>query len=110
MEFKQREDFDIKFPELNLQELFGKWWKYVLLGLVAIWLLSGILIVDAYGQGVVRRFVDFSRTTPSALNYHFPWPIESVEKPKITQLKRVEIGFRTVGYEPQARYQQVPNE
>lgn len=110
MEFKQKEDFDIKFPEFNLQDVFGKWWKFILLGLVAIWILTGIFIVDADEQGVIRRFGELSRITTPGLNYHLPWPIESVETPKITQVKRVEIGFRTVDPGPPAKYQQVPYE
>ena len=31
------------------------------------------------------------------LNYHFPFPIEKVSTPKVTEVKRIEIGFRTVG-------------
>ena len=33
----------------------------------------------------------------SGLNYHFPYPIETVSTPKVTEVKRIEIGFRTVG-------------
>jgi membrane protease subunit HflK len=30
------------------------------------------------------------------LNYHFPYPIEQVNTPAVTEVKRVEIGFRTL--------------
>jgi membrane protease subunit HflK len=29
------------------------------------------------------------------LNYHIPYPVEQVNKPKITEVKRIEIGFRS---------------
>ena len=47
--------------------------------------------------GVVQRFGEYNRTVGSGLNYHLPFPIEKVTTPKVTEVKRIEIGFRTVG-------------
>jgi membrane protease subunit HflK len=41
------------------------------------------------------------------LNYHFPYPIETVKTPKVTEVKRIEIGFRSVG---KNQYQTVERE
>jgi membrane protease subunit HflK len=45
---------------------------------------------------VVRTFGKFSRVAQSGLNWHFPLPIETVNTPKVTQVKRIEMGFRTL--------------
>ena len=47
--------------------------------------------------GVVQTFGKYSRAGQSGLNYHFPYPIETVKTPKVTEVKRIEIGFRSVG-------------
>jgi len=47
--------------------------------------------------GVVQRFGKYDRTVQSGLNYHMPFPIETVKTPKVTEVKRIEVGFRTVG-------------
>ena len=62
-----------------------------------LWLSSGIYFVKADEQGVVLRFGEFHRTTGSGLNYHFPYPIETVSTPRVTAINRVEIGFHSSG-------------
>jgi membrane protease subunit HflK len=68
---------------------------WVVLALVALWLLSGIYIVAPDQAGVVTRFGAYVRTTNPGLNYHAPWPIEAVIKPQVTRENVVEIGFRS---------------
>ncbi|MFQ6678259.1 MAG: FtsH protease activity modulator HflK [Fidelibacterota bacterium] len=69
-----------------------------ILGIALIlWFLSGIFVVGPDEVGVVQTFGRYSRITQSGLNFHFPYPIETVQTPKVTEVKRVEIGFRTVG-------------
>ena len=71
--------------------------KYVLLAVVVLWLASGIYIVNPDEEGVVLRFGKYVYSTEPGPHYHLPYPIESVEKPKITQVQRVEVGFQSVG-------------
>lgn len=78
--------------------------------LVLVWLASGIYIVSPDQQGVVRRFGKKVRITSPGLRYHLPWPIEKVDKPKVTQIRRLEIGFRTIDPGPPARYKPIPQE
>lgn len=59
------------------------------------WLASGFYVVQPDQQGVVLRFGAFTRTTAPGLNYHLPWPIESVMVPPVTRVNRTEIGYRT---------------
>lgn len=68
----------------------------LLLGLAA-WFGSGFYRVSPDEQGVVLRFGAFAKTTQPGLNYHLPWPIESVLTPKVTRVNREEIGFRSGG-------------
>ena len=67
----------------------------VVVVLLAIWVLSGFYRVQTDEQGVVLRFGERVGTTTPGLNYHLPYPIESVEKPKVTRVNRVEVGFRS---------------
>lgn len=69
--------------------------NFALLGLVlvAVWAASGFYRVQPDEQGVVMRFGAFDRTTPPGLNYHLPWPVESVTTPRVTRINRVDIGF-----------------
>src|SRR4051812_25282709 len=56
----------------------------ILLGIVVVWLLTGIYVVGAREQGVVLRFGQFVARTGPGINYHLPWPIETVEVPEVT--------------------------
>ena len=72
--------------------------KPILFGLiilVIIWALSGLYRVLPDEQGVVLRFGKFVKTTQPGLNYHLPFPVESVLTPKVTKVNRMDIGFRS---------------
>ena len=60
-----------------------------------VWLASGFYRVEPDEQGVVLRFGAFTRTTLPGLNYHLPYPIETVLTPAVTRVNRVEIGYRS---------------
>lgn len=62
-----------------------------------LWLASGIYFVKADEQGVVTRFGSFTRTTTPGVNYHLPYPIETVYLPRVTAVNHEEIGFRSGG-------------
>jgi len=63
--------------------------------LVLVWLGSGFYRVQPDEQGVVLRFGEYVTTTQPGLNYHLPYPIESVYTPKVTRVNRVDVGMRT---------------
>ena len=72
--------------------------KPLLFGLIivaSIWALSGLYRVLPDEQGIVLRFGKFVSTTQPGLNYHFPYPIETVLTPKVTKVNRIDIGFRS---------------
>ena len=65
----------------------------------ALWLASGVYRVNSDELGIVLRFGQYSRTSTPGLNYHLPYPIESVVIPSVTTVNRVEIGYRAGGAE-----------
>jgi len=66
----------------------------VALIVAAVWLASGVYVVNPDEQGVVLRFGAFvGRTTPG-INYHLPWPVESVETPTVTRENQLNVGYR----------------
>tara|TARA_B100000902_G_scaffold131966_1_gene130721 strand:+ start:20 stop:1123 length:1104 start_codon:yes stop_codon:yes gene_type:complete len=73
----------------------GKPIGLILIILLFVWLASGLYRVLPDEQGVVLRFGKFIKTTQPGLNYHFPFPIETVETPKVTKVNRMDIGFRS---------------
>jgi modulator of FtsH protease HflK len=62
---------------------------------VGLWLVSGFYRVQPDEEGVVLRFGAFNRSTLPGLNYHLPWPIETVQRPAVTRINRIEIGYRS---------------
>lgn len=83
-------DQEVKIPEFNFKLM------PVVLAALAIWLLTGTFMVGPDEVGVVRTFGEHTRVAQSGLNWHFPVPIETVNTPKVTEVKRIEIGFRTL--------------
>ena len=83
-------DQEVEIPDFNFKL------TPVIIGILVLWLMSGIYIVGPDEVGVVRTFGAFSRVTQSGLNWKFPAPIETVNTPKVTEVKRIEIGFRTL--------------
>jgi membrane protease subunit HflK len=66
----------------------------LLIALVAViaWLATGIYTVQPDEQGVVKTFGKFNRQTGPGIGYALPWPIETVEKPKVTAQNLISIG------------------
>jgi membrane protease subunit HflK len=79
----------------------------VVTGLLVLWLLSGIYIVQPGEEGVVRTFGRFTGITESGLNYHLPAPFQRVTVVDVQSIRRAEIGFRTAS---QDRKEQILNE
>jgi membrane protease subunit HflK len=96
----------------NIKRFRGRMPSFYLLIVIAvlIWVLSGIYIVAPDEVGVVKRWGAYHRTTASGPHYHLPMPFESVLKPKVTQVRRFEIGFRTVNPGPPVQYRAVTDE
>jgi membrane protease subunit HflK len=59
-----------------------------------IWLASGSFIVQEGQTGVVYTFGKVSHTTGSGFNWRWPYPFQSDETVKVSQMRMVEIGYR----------------
>ncbi len=63
-----------------------------LIAIVAIWGIYdrfGFYIVNQAERGVELRFGKFKRTTTAGLNWHFPFPIETVEIVNVDEVREV---------------------
>jgi len=68
--------------------------------ILALWLGSGIYVVGPGERGVVLLFGKVVNETGPGLRYRFPWPIQSHSVVDIAQVRRAEVGFRTVSATP----------
>jgi membrane protease subunit HflK len=75
---------------------FGSRPGFIIILVIAfvLWMASGVYQVQPDELGVVLRFGAFNSVTFPGINYHWPAPIESVERPKVTRINRVEVGYR----------------
>lgn len=64
-------------------------------GVVGLWALSGLYVVQPNETAVVTTFGAYSRSEPSGLRYHLPAPFEAVEKVSVTSLNRLDVGGAT---------------
>ena len=71
----------------------------IIAGLIILWLFSGLYRVQPDEQGVVLRFGKWVETTQPGLNWHWPFPIESVDTPSVERIEAIDIGFRSAGSE-----------
>ncbi len=91
---RQAQDAVKRYLPRGAGGLGGKGLLLIALALVAVWAASGFYRVQPDEQGVVMRFGAFDRTAPPGLNYHVPWPVETVTTPRVTRINRVDVGFR----------------
>jgi membrane protease subunit HflK len=88
----------------------GRGLVIAIVAIIVLWIASGFYRVEPDERGIVLRFGAFNRTADPGLNYHLPSPIESVEKPKVTRINRVEVGFRETTGGRQGRATELPEE
>lgn len=87
-------------PGREMPDIFGQfknlnYGRLIVITLVlaaAIWLLTGFFTVQANEVGLVKRFGAFHRQVGAGLHYHWPHPLESVEKPGVTRVREYQIG------------------
>ncbi len=65
--------------------------------LVAVWMLSGIYIVDPAERGVELYFGKYFTSTMPGPHWVPPYPIASVEKVNVEEIRNIEIGYRSRG-------------
>ena len=67
--------------------LDGGIWRWLLVVVVVLLLLSCFQLIGEQQRGVVLRFGQFSRILQPGPNFKLPWPIESVTKVNATEIK-----------------------
>ncbi len=68
----------------------------VIFGVLAfLWLVSGFFIVQEGQTGVVLNFGKYSHSTPPGFNWRWPYPIQSHELVNLSQVRTVEVGYRS---------------
>jgi modulator of FtsH protease HflK len=63
---------------------------------MVVWLFSGFFQVAPDELGVVLRFGKYDRDARPGLNWHYPYPVETVLTPKVTRVNRIDIGMRLI--------------
>jgi membrane protease subunit HflK len=71
--------------------------RLIALVAVAMYILSGIYVVQPDERGVVKRLgrVVTADVQPG-IHCRIPWPIDSVARPQVTAVKRMSIGYKIV--------------
>lgn len=82
----------------------------VIVVIIAIYLLTGIYTIGPSEVGLVKRFGRHVATVDPGLHYHLPAPIESVVAVNVLEIRKEEVGFRTISPPPSPRYQTVETE
>jgi membrane protease subunit HflK len=68
----------------------------VLAAALVIWGLSGFFRVQSEELGVILRFGKHVKTVQPGLNYHLPYPIETVLLPKALRVSTISIGMTLI--------------
>jgi membrane protease subunit HflK len=76
--------------------LGGRGFALLALAVLALWGFSGFFRVEPDELGVVLRFGKDVREVQPGLNYHLPYPIETVLTPKALRINKIDIGMRSV--------------
>jgi len=95
------------------RDLFSRygWLGWLVIGIIiGIYLLTGIYSIGPSEVGLVKRFGRYVATVDPGLHYHLPAPFESVIAVNVLEVRKEEIGFRTVSPPPNPRYQTIETE
>ncbi len=103
---------NINIPQVNIK-ITPRLIAIAFAVVAVLWLMSGVYFVGQQESGVVRRFGKFVGETGPGAHWTIPWPITTIVKPKVKELKRIEIGFRTIAQSTamgSAQYRDNPRE
>ena len=73
--------------------LGGRGFVLIAVAALVLWGFSGFFRVEPDQLGVVLRFGQFVREVPPGLNYHLPYPIETVLTPHALRVNKIDVGF-----------------
>ncbi len=67
--------------------------RHIVLIALTIWVVSGLYVVPTEEQAVLTTFGAVANDqVPPGVGWHFPWPVGTVRKLKVQELKRAFIG------------------
>ncbi|MFC4172358.1 FtsH protease activity modulator HflK [Microvirga sp. GCM10011540] len=75
----------------------------LVLGVIAVWLLTGFYTVRPNEVGINMIFGRYTGTTGEGLRYNLPYPIGRVIKPNVTEQQRIEVGYRSTSGQARPR-------
>jgi membrane protease subunit HflK len=68
--------------------------SFLLIGIMMIYALTGIYIVNSGEQAVIRRFgAVLPQTITEGIHYRLPFPIDKVQKVNTTEIRRADVGL-----------------
>jgi membrane protease subunit HflK len=67
----------------------------VALVILFLWLVSGFFIVQEGQVGVVTTFGKYSHASPPGFNWRWPYPVQAHEIVNLSQVRTVEVGYRS---------------
>ncbi len=82
----------------------------IVIGALFFWGMTGFFIVEPPEQAVIKRFGVYSRIVDPGPHLALPIPFETVITENVKEVRRLEIGFRTIEQGPPARYRRVSKE
>ncbi|WP_025916439.1 FtsH protease activity modulator HflK [Herminiimonas sp. CN] len=62
---------------------------------ISLWLVSGFFIVQEGQTGIVMTFGKYKSMAPAGFNWRWPSPIQSHEIVNVSQVRTVEVGYRS---------------
>lgn len=82
------------FPQMRRPVIPVYW---IIAGIIIAWLATGFYQVRPDQQGVVMRFGKQIALAQPGLNYHLPYPFETVLIPNVTRENQITVGFNQRG-------------
>ena len=61
---------------------------------LAVWMVSGVFIVQEGYNGVILTFGKHTDTRPPGFGWRWPTPIQSIEMVNVSKAREVQVGFR----------------
>lgn len=89
----------------------GKFFGLVIIIVILLWMASGFYTIQPGVHGVIQRFGEHARTdVQEGLGYHVPWPVETITKVNVNEIRRIPIGFNELGGRGGNNKQDIPSE
>ena len=75
----------------------------ILLVFLFVWLVSGVFIVQEGQTAVITTFGKYTHVAGAGMNWRWPYPIQNHEIVDVSQVRTVEVGYRSNVKNKQAR-------